>query len=162
MSFYNEVIQNDPRFRATTSVRDLELLEPATRAAVQAIIAGAAEKGITLQVTETYRSQERQQQLFAEKLSQLQNVGVHHYGLAADFCKIIDGKASWDGDWSFLAPLCAANGMIWGGDWGEPGKPHSFHDYDHVQRCEVSQQDQLFAGTWYPESPASGDGTVNA
>jgi|ERR1039457_2965219 D-alanyl-D-alanine carboxypeptidase len=153
MSFYTEVIQQDPRFRSTTAVHDIDLLEPATRAAVQAIIDAAAAQGITLQVTETYRSGERQQQLFTQKATQLQTVGVHHYGLAADFCKIVDGKASWDGDWSFLAPLCAANGLVWGGDWGEPGKPHSFRDYDHVQRCDVGQQTLLFAGTWYPDAP---------
>jgi hypothetical protein len=98
-------------------------------------------------------------------------VNIYHFGLAVDFCKIVDGKASWEGDWSFLAPLCAANGMIWGGDWGAPDKQHSFRDYDHVQRCEVIQQAELFAGTWYPEaaepgpggSPdASQDGTVTA
>jgi len=160
MSFYSEVIRPDARFRSTLAVRDIELLEPATRAAVQAIVEGAAAQGILLQVTETYRSQERQQQLFAEKLSQLQNVGVHHYGLAADFCKLVKGKASWEGDWSFLAPLCAANGMVWGGDWGEPGKIHSFHDYDHVQRCDVCRQAELFAGTWYPDS--SGDSGTEA
>lgn len=155
MSFYTDVIQQDPRFRSTEAVRDPELLEPATRAAVQAIIDGAAQQGITLEVTETYRSQERQQQLFAQHATQLQTVGVHHFGLAADFCKIVDGKASWDGDWSFLAPLCAANGMIWGGDWGEPDRPHTFRDHDHVQRCEVSQQPLLFAGTWYPDASAT-------
>jgi hypothetical protein len=150
MSFYTDVIRKDPRFHSTAQIRDLALLEPDTRDAVEAIIKGAAAHGITLMVTETYRSQERQHQLFAQKLSQLQNVGVHHYGLAVDFCKIVNGKASWDGDWSFLAPLCASNGMIWGGDWGEPDQPHSFRDYDHVQRCELCRQDDLFAGTWYP------------
>ncbi|MGA2739343.1 MAG: M15 family metallopeptidase [Bryobacteraceae bacterium] len=155
MSFYTEVIQQNPQFHSTTAVRDMELLEPATRAAVQAIIDGAAAQGVTLEVTETYRSQERQQQLFAQHATQLETVGVHHYGLAADFCKVVDGKAAWDGDWSFLTPLCAANGMIWGGDWGQPDKPHSFRDYDHVQRCEVSEQAALFAGTWYPQAAAS-------
>jgi hypothetical protein len=152
MSFYTDVIQQDTRFHSTEAVRDMALLDPGTRAAVQAIIAGAAARGITLEVTETFRSQERQQQLFAQHATQLESVGVHHYGLAADFCKIVAGKASWDGDWSFLAPLCAANGMIWGGDWGEPDKSHSFRDYDHVQRCEVTQQPPLFAGAWYPDS----------
>ncbi len=155
MSFYIDVIQQDPRFHSTETVRDMDLLDPATRAAVQAIIAGAAQQGITLEVTETYRSQERQEQLFAQHVTELQTVGVDHYGLATDFCKIGDGKASWDGDWSFLAPLCAANGMIWGGDWGEPDQTHTFRDYDHVQRCEVSQQPSLFAGTWYPDSSVS-------
>lgn len=150
-NFYTDVIAQDPRFHATESVRDMALLEPVTRAAVQALIADAATQGIHLMVTETYRSRERQQVLFNQHLTKLQDVGVHHYGLAADFCKLIDGKASWDGDWTFMAPLCARHGLISGVDWGQPGVKPSFVDSDHVQRVTVAQQHQLFDGTWYPE-----------
>ena len=150
MSFYTDVIQADPRATSVDAIRDLDLLEPATRAAVEAIIADAAALGITLMITETYRSKERQQHLFATHATQLQNVGVHHYGLAADFCKLVNGKASWDGDWTFLGDLAKKHGMIWGGDWGAPEKPHTFRDMDHVQRCSGADQNELFAGTWYP------------
>jgi hypothetical protein len=156
MSFYTDTIRNDPRATSVTAIRDLDLLEPATREAVSAIIADAAALGITLMVTETYRSTERQQHLFTTGATQLRAVGVHHYGLAADFCKLVDGKASWDGDWNFLGDLAKKYGMIWGGDWGEPDKPHTFRDMDHVQRCEVAQQNELFAGTWYPSDGADG------
>lgn len=150
MSFYTDVIQPDPRFHTLDAVRDTALLEPATKAAVEAIIAGAAALGIALIVTETYRSQERQQALYAKGATQLREVGVHHYGLAADFCKIIDGAASWAGDWAFLGRLAEPYGLIWGGDWGQPTVAHSFRDFDHVQRCTLAEQPDLFAGTWYP------------
>lgn len=150
-NFYQDVIQPDPRFHSTEPIRDLSLLEPVTRAAVEQIIADAHGMGITLVVTETYRSQERQQQLFTQHATQLRTVGVHHYGLACDFCKIVDGKASWAGDWKFLCDLAKNNGMISGGDWGQPDAAHSYRDWDHVQRVKVSDQDGLFAGTFYPD-----------
>jgi hypothetical protein len=152
MNFYTDVLQKDPRFHSTAACRDLAMLEPDTRAAVAAIVTDAAELGIALVATETYRSSERQQMLYAQRATQLRSVGVHHYGLAADFCKIVDGKASWAGDWQFLCDLAVKHGCISGGDWGEPAVPHSFRDFDHVQRCSVAQQAGLFAGTWYPSS----------
>lgn len=151
MSFYTEVICKDPRFRSLTIVRDMALLEPVTRAAVEAIIADAAAEGITLRVSETYRSKERQGLLFEQGATQLKAVGVHNSGLAADFYKVnSDGHAIWGGDWSFLGRLAKRHGLIWGGDWGDPSKPHTFRDNDHVQRCAIEDQRRLFSGLWYP------------
>ena len=153
-NFYTDIIQNDPRFHSTQSIRDPNLLEPVTRAAVAAIIADAEAMGIRLIVTETYRSADRQAMLFQQGATQLKEVGVHHYGLAADFAKIIDGAASWAGDWAFLRDLAGKYGLISGLDWGLPGVHHSFVDPDHVQRCPVAQQRELFSGAWYPDSDA--------
>ena len=150
-NFYQDVISADPRFHANSDIRDLNLLEPVTRTAVQQIIADAAAMGITLEVTETYRSDERQEYLFNQHKTKLRHVGAHHYGLAVDFCKIIDGLASWAGDWTFLCDLARNNGMISGGDWGQPYKEHDWRDWDHVQRVSVADQNRLFAGTFYPD-----------
>ena len=118
-------------------------------------MAASEAAGTELIITETYRSSERQQQLYDQKLTQLRTVGVHHYGLACDFAKMINGKASWDGDWTFCAELAkkvstADRIVISGTDWGEPDQSHSFVDSDHIQGCTVAQQTELFAGTWYP------------
>ncbi len=150
-NFYQGIIQTDPRFHSTLSVRDINLLEPITRVAVAQIITDAAAQSITLQITETYRSAERQQHLFDQHATQLRTVGVHHYGLACDFCKIVNGKASWDGDWKFLCDLARTHGLVSGGDWGHPELPHTFRDWDHVQRVAVSNQPKLFSGEWYPD-----------
>ncbi len=149
-NFYTDVIQQDARCGSPNQIRNIDLLEPVTRAAVAAIIVDAAAEGINLMVTETYRSPVRQQELFAQGSTQLKEVGVHGYGLACDFCKLVDGKASWAGDWTFLCRLAVKHGMICGYDWGHPEKPHSFRDSDHVQRIGVEDQQKLFAGTWYP------------
>lgn len=34
---------------------------------------------------------------------------------------------------------------------GQPDKPHTFIDDDHVQRVTLARQAKLFAGGWYPD-----------
>ncbi len=149
-NFYTDVIAKNPRFHSTGLVDAVDLLEPVTRVGVLAIIADAKTHGIELMVFETYRSQERQQMLFAQGATKLRHVGVHHYGLACDLVKSIGGVPSWKGDFSLLGTLAKAHGLVWGGDWGSPGVHHSFVDSDHVQRCTLADQVGLFGGTWYP------------
>jgi hypothetical protein len=159
-NFYKDVLSVDARFTSTAVVRDLWMLEPFTRAAVQGIIADAALKGIDLRISETYRSKERQIMLFKQGATKLQNVGVHHYGLACDFYKVIAGQPSWAGDWSFLRDLAEDHGLISGLDWGLPAVRHTFIDPDHVQYVSLAQQNSLFAGTWYPEPVVNPNGNA--
>ncbi len=156
-TFYQDVILRSTLFNSEATIRDLAMLEPVTRQAVQNIIGDAMqlEPPIRLVVTETYRSAKRQQQLFRQGLTKLDGltpakVGVHHFGLAADFAKVVNGLAAWGGDWSFLRTLAERHGLISGLDWGEPGIRHSFVDPDHVQRVQLTEQPILFAGAWYP------------
>jgi len=152
VSFYTDVIEGDSRFNSASRIVDPGLLEPITRAAVQAIMADAHALGIELMVFETYRSQARQQALFNQHATQLRHVGVHHYGLACDLVKSVGGEPSWKGDFSFLGHLARAHKLIWGGDWGTPGQHHSLIDAVHVQRCPVGRQASLFRGDWYPDA----------
>ena len=41
-NFFTDVIKKDPRFHSTNRISDIALLEPVTRAAVQAVISDAA------------------------------------------------------------------------------------------------------------------------
>jgi hypothetical protein len=150
-NFYTDVIKKDARFKSPNRVDDINLLEPVTRQLVEAIIAAAKAKGIEVMVFETYRSQARQTLLFKKKATKLKTVGVHHFGLACDIVKSVNGDPSWKGDFSFLGKLAHSHKLIWGGDWGQPGVPHSFIDSVHVQRCTIKRQAKLFAGTWYPD-----------
>jgi hypothetical protein len=151
-NFYQDVITESAQFASSTRVADMALLEPTTRAAVQAVIADAAALGITVVAFETYRSEERQAALFAQGATQLRTVGVHHYGLACDIVKTAGGEPTWKGDYSFLGHLANAHGLIWGGDWGRPDLPHSFRDPVHVQRCSIQRQPALFRLEWYPDA----------
>lgn len=151
MSFYTDVIQKSPVFHAGWCIDDENLLEPVTRAAVAAMMAASAAAGQPLMIFETYRSQERQAALYARKATQLATVGVHHYGLACDLVKDIQGEPSWNGDFSFMRDLAQAHGLIWGGNWGDSTVRHTFVDNVHVQRVNVADQAKLFAGDWYPD-----------
>jgi hypothetical protein len=150
-NFFTDVIMPDPRFEQSQRVADIALLEPQTRAKVQAIIDDAQAHGVALMVWETFRSKARQMQLFAAGVTKLRQVGVHQYGLACDLVKSIDGEPSWKGDFSLLGSLAGVHGLIWGGDWGQPKKKHTFVDAVHVQRCSIGRQASLFRGTWYPD-----------
>ena len=154
-NFYDNVISKDPRFASAARISDLDLLEPTTRNAVTQIIADAKANGLELMVFETYRSQARQQDLFTHGATQLKTVGVHHYGLACDLVKNINGDPSWKGDFSLLGHLARQYGLIWGGDWGNPGIAHSFIDEPHVQRCSLARQASLFQRSWYPDATYS-------
>lgn len=150
-NFYTDVVRLDKRFNSPARCADISLLEPITRAAVINIISQAKANGTDLMVWETFRSQSRQLNLFAQGATRLSHVGVHHYGLACDLVKNVGGEPSWKGDFTFLLPLAEANGLISGINWGEPEIKHTFIDEDHVQRCSLSKQPALFAGAWYPD-----------
>ena len=150
--FYRDVISPDPRFDSVARVSDLSLLEPITRQLVQGIVLAAQQMGIEIMAFETYRSQERQTELFNQGASKLRNVGVHHFGLACDLVKDVNGDPSWKGDFGFLKDLAEDNGLIWGGDWGNDTIVHSFVDSDHVQRINVADQARLFDVSWYPDA----------
>jgi hypothetical protein len=150
-NFYTDVICQDARFDSVLRVGDASLLEPATRQLVENILSAAAHMGIEFMIYETYRSQNRQQELFNQGATTLRTVGVHHYGLACDIVRVVGGEPCWKGDFSFLGQLAHSSGLIWGGDWGAPQIKHNFVDSVHVQRCTVSRQGDLFAGAWYPD-----------
>lgn len=149
-TFYQDVIQRDPRFNSVDCISAIDLLEPTVRTKVQSIIADAKAHGFDCMVFETYRSQARQKQLFDQGATELKKVGVHHYGLACDIVKSVNGQPSWKGDFSLLGRLAKQYGLIWGGDWGRPDLPHSFVDEVHVQWCSLNRQAALFRGEWYP------------
>jgi hypothetical protein len=150
-NFFTDILQQDERFHSRIPLSDLELLEPVTRCLVLQVIQEAATLGISLLAFETYRSQDRQFDLFQQGKSQLHTVGVHHYGLACDLVRDVSGKPSWQGDFSFLRVITKRHKLIWGGDWGTPCQPHKLYDAVHVQRCSVARQGALFRGEWYPD-----------
>ena len=114
-NFYTDTIQYDKRFNSTERISDILLLEPVTRKIVQSIIEQAKLNGLELMVFETYRSQDRQALLYERGATKLQKVGVHHYGLACDIVRSINGEPSWKGDFSLLGQLAWHNKVT-----GEP------------------------------------------
>jgi D-alanyl-D-alanine carboxypeptidase len=151
-NFYLDVIAKDARFASVGRVGDPLLLEPTTRQLVERLVSASQQMGIEVMIYETYRSQPRQQALFDNGATKLRTVGVHHYGLACDIVRVVNGEPSWKGDFTFLGQLAQSCGLIWGGDWGAPNIKHGFVDSVHVQRCTVARQGDLFSGNWYPQA----------
>ena len=160
MSFYTDVLMKDPRFNSPHTdivVCDLNLLEPGTRAAVVEMTEMAKAAGHELKVCETYRSQARQHALFVKGATQLSHVGMHGYGVAADLQLFVNGKYDPNGShYAFMHAMSVRCKLVSGQGWGTAKAPHTFTDWDHVQRVPVFRQDQIFAGTWYP--PVDYDG----
>ena len=154
-NFYVDVICKDLRFNRPARVSDVLLLEPVTRGLVEAVLDEARQRGEDLLVYETFRSRARQLDLYKRGASKLREVGVHHYGLACDVVKNINGDPSWKGSFALVGELAKKHGLVWGGDWGSPGKRHSFVDLVHVQRISVARQGALFRGEWYPATDYS-------
>jgi D-alanyl-D-alanine carboxypeptidase len=119
-NFFTDVIKKSPKLTSKKRVADMALLEPETRKRVRAIIADAKEHGLKLMVFETYRSGVRQTELFNQGATKLKKVGVHHYGLACDLVRDVNGEPSWKGDFDLLGRLAHHHGLIWGGDWETP------------------------------------------
>lgn len=143
-TFYDRVIRPHSLYRAAGRVWTPSLLEPVIRGYVDALLSGMLVAGHPMMVWETYRSRERQAALYAKGKTKLKDVGVHHYGLAADLVFDVDGEPSWRGPWSVFGGLARSYGLTWGGDW------KAFVDMPHVQRIEVRDQKRLFAGEFYP------------
>jgi D-alanyl-D-alanine carboxypeptidase len=153
-NFYTDVIRKDSRFNSINICKDINLLEPRTRKAVQYLLELARKNNIDMRVAETFRSQQRQSYLFEQGYTELKKVGCHNYGLACDF-SIFDENGHYVSDgqkYEILTKLCRMENvfLISGCDWGMPKQNHPFKDFDHVQRCTIHRQAELFRGTWYP------------
>ena len=151
-NFYQDVLKKSPIFTSPQACHDLEMLEPVTRDAVKQVIAEAAKLGHKLVPVETYRSQARQAYFFRKGLTKIPTVGCHHFGLACDLALMDTSEPDPVGEhYAFMRHLAETAGLISGIDWGTPNLPHSFRDWDHVQRVTVADQRQLFAEAWYPD-----------
>src|SRR6266478_5705542 len=150
MSFYDTVLRNSKAFRSDQVCKDMTLLEPGTRMAVDGMLADAKADGHDLRVLETYRSQTRQSYLFTKHATQLRIVGCHGYGVAVDFGVFVDGRYQEnDKPYQFLDALAEKHGMVSGLRWGHrDGRRIGFIDSGHVQRVPIFRQQALFNGIW--------------
>lgn len=150
MNFYKDILSHDPRFKSPKLCKDMTLLERGTNGAVVKLLALAKAAGHDLRVSETYRSQVRQHDLWLKKATQISTVGCHGWGLAADLQLFVEGKYQTRAEpYYFLLALCKQVGLISGLDWGH-GHLNKQGDAGHVQRIPVFRQDGVGVGKWYP------------
>lgn len=121
-------------------------LNPIVEQNMDKLLKKAASIGIEIVITEKWRSNKRQDDLFAQGRSMNGNIvtyaeggeSYHNYGLAIDYAvRNKDGKIIWDtgydgnnndeSDWFEVADIAKELGFEWGGDW------QNFKDYSHLQ-----------------------------
>lgn len=107
---------------------------PALQEKVERVLEAMKALGFPMMVVEGLRTQERQQELWAQgrtkpgpivtyrdgvtKRSEHQAKG-DGLGYAVDCCFLVDGKPSWDLrlPWKVYGEAAKALGLVWGGDW---------------------------------------------
>lgn len=115
---------------ATTADRDLTKLNPEFKKKVDSFLNEVKQTyGNIIFVTEGWRSQERQIELYKAGKSQRNgttNKSEHQKGLAIDIA--FNGATLYPNDintWNKVATIGKKWGMVWGGDWKSfPDKPH--------------------------------------
>lgn len=150
-------------FRDPVSEKRIETLHPKIAAEVLCLFNRANNLLLTgnakARVTCGYRSIQEQTALYAKGRTASGKIvtnakggySVHNYGLAFDFCLIVDGGkyASWEylkdydgdsvSDWMEFVNLFKQYGYEWGGDW------KSFKDFPHIQKTFGKTIEQLRA-----------------
>lgn len=127
------------------------------------LIAEAEELGISILITDDFRSAEEQDRLYAQGRTAPGNIvthvrggeSYHNFGLAIDFAlQLPDASVVWDierddngsgrPDWLEVADLAKELGFDWGGDW------RGFKDYPHLEMTFGLSIRELQDG-WRPE-----------
>lgn len=113
-------------------IRDIEALLPNAQVACRAFLKECEKIGLSVRITETYRSQERQNELYAQgrtkpgsKVTWTKN-SRHTSRRAWDICQNIKGR-EYDTSTCFFEKcggVAAKLGITWGGRWKTPDRPH--------------------------------------
>lgn len=110
--------------------RGLDKLQPEMRTRVDDFIKNVNSRGISIVITETWRSQERQEYLYSLGRTRPGNIvtwtlqSKHLLGEAIDIAFIKDGKVTYDGDWNLIGRVGEIHGLTWGGRFPSPDRPH--------------------------------------
>ena len=114
------------------TIRDICELNPIAQTACKAFLTECEKRGLKVSVTETYRSQKRQNELYAQGRTTPGNKVTwtlnsrHTSRMAWDICQNIKGK-EYDTSTGFFekcGAVAAKLGITWGGIWKTPDRPH--------------------------------------
>ena len=115
----------------TTACRDINELTPAAKRACTRFLERCEERGLKVRITETYRSQERQNYLYEQgrtrpgnKVTWTKN-SRHTSRRAWDICQNVKGKEYADsGFFKACGQIAKELGITWGGTWKQVDTPH--------------------------------------
>lgn len=110
-------------------------LRPEIQPMIEGLIVAAFDDGVSLIVTDGFRSVAEQDRIFAQGRTTPGPIVTgarggsswHNYGLAADVAVLVNGRATWPNDlalWARIGALGKALGLRWGGDFPTPDRPH--------------------------------------
>lgn len=115
----------------TKTVRDISELLPNAQKACNLFLAECKRQGLNVLITETYRSQARQNYLYEQGRTRKGNIVTwtkksrHTSRRAWDICKNLKGHEYTDTEFFHKCGEIAENlGIIWGGNWKTPDRPH--------------------------------------
>lgn len=131
----------------TKVCRDIGALSPVAQKACMAFLAACEKEGLPVLITETYRSQARQDYLYTQGRTRAGKVvtwtrNSRHTGrMAWDICKNVKGQEYADA--AFFAKCGAIAkrlGITWGGTWDTPDQPHFEVTKDWKEENEVVEK----------------------
>lgn len=138
MGWYKDRIQQYEHYRFLQVVSDVKPLYPGFAFLILKLFINAYKEGLRICIFETYRSQERQLDLFNKEKTKLKKNGMHHFGVAADVVfRTEKNYPTWEGEWSKLGQIGRDLGLYWGGDW------ESFRDCPHFQLIPALWEEQI-------------------
>ena len=115
----------------TNTCRDISELTPVAKKACELFLQECKKQGLNVLITETYRSQARQNYLYEQGRTRKGNIVTwtkksrHTSRRAWDICKNVKGQEY--SDTSFFkkcGKIAKEFGIVWGGDWSTPDTPH--------------------------------------
>lgn len=115
----------------TTSCRDIKQLSVQAQKACTLFLSKCKKQGLDVCITETYRSQERQNYLYEQGRGRSGNIVTwtknsrHTSRLAWDICKNVKGQEYSDSSFfKKCGDIAKEIGITWGGTWKEKDTPH--------------------------------------
>ena len=133
-----------------TTCRDINKLMPQAQNACNLFLAECKKQGLDVLITETYRSQERQDYLYSQgrtrpgnKVTWTKN-SRHTSRRAWDICKNVKGGEY--SDYSFFkkcGDIAKTYNITWGGTWSTPDVPHFEIDENWAYKGDEIDMDEL-------------------
>jgi peptidoglycan L-alanyl-D-glutamate endopeptidase CwlK len=116
----------------STVCKDISELTSVAQTACNAFMRECEKRGLAVRITETYRSQERQNELYAQGRTTSGTVVTwtknsrHTSRRAWDICQNVKGKEydTSEGFFKKCGAVAADLGITWGGTWSTPDTPH--------------------------------------
>ena len=115
----------------TETCRDISELTPNAQKACNLFLEECKKQGLNVLITETYRSQERQNYLYSQGRTRKGSIltwtkkSRHTSRRAWDICKNLKGHEYTDTNFFIkCGEIARSLGITWGGDWSTPDRPH--------------------------------------